>query len=450
MPRNPLRILIASTPKTGNTWLKHMLAAVYELPVVDVPGDAGDGLLDGLPEHWIAHQHVAPTAALLRRVESHDLTVITCVRQPADALLSLFHHTQNYASDATLGVERAMCLDSGRPGPHTAAYVRTAFFGLLHVSAAWLMAPSVVAVRYEDLRRDTQAELQRITDRLRPVAANRISRVVDAHSLERMRRSQGDTEGRFFRSGNVGDGAAALPHYVLRDLATLPPYPELHAALGYSVPEGFSNASDHPGDPGGGLFDNGVPISPSVLAALDAAPADQRDAWRNPRSTGPGTFFDWLVSPAGPATARPIVTNLALAAHGRRADVQQRWPDPLGRDRAGFALWWVMRAAIESAVDACFIAPMLHSLCDWGAQASPSDPSPARVPITRLVEAVYEMRADVRVRFPDPFGADRIALLNWFVQHGCAEHGLGPLGALPVIRALLPRPPVGGQGPSTG
>jgi hypothetical protein len=31
-----LKILIASTPKTGNTWLRHLLAAIYDLPTVNL------------------------------------------------------------------------------------------------------------------------------------------------------------------------------------------------------------------------------------------------------------------------------------------------------------------------------------------------------------------------------------------------------------------------------
>src|SRR5438477_172277 len=58
-----LKILIVSTPKTGNTWLKSLLALAYDLPVVEFPmpefwRDFDPEQFDKLGPRWIAHQHL--------------------------------------------------------------------------------------------------------------------------------------------------------------------------------------------------------------------------------------------------------------------------------------------------------------------------------------------------------------------------------------------------------
>jgi hypothetical protein len=59
-----LRILILSTPKTGNTWVKHLLADIYALAVVPA-GMLFDALeIAGLGPRRDGHQHYAALADL--------------------------------------------------------------------------------------------------------------------------------------------------------------------------------------------------------------------------------------------------------------------------------------------------------------------------------------------------------------------------------------------------
>ena len=55
-----LRILVASTPRTGNTWVKLLLSEIYDLPIVDLPIPFDRAYVETLGERWIGHQHYFP------------------------------------------------------------------------------------------------------------------------------------------------------------------------------------------------------------------------------------------------------------------------------------------------------------------------------------------------------------------------------------------------------
>jgi glycosyltransferase involved in cell wall biosynthesis len=61
-----------------------------------------------------------------------------------------------------------------------------------------------------------------------------------------------------------------------------------------------------------------------------------------PSPFGPGdekAFLEWLNEPMGKGS--PIVTRYMLAIHAAREDVQEVFPDPIGRDAAGFREWYL-------------------------------------------------------------------------------------------------------------
>ena len=94
-PRD-LKIMIVSTPKTGNTWLQHLLAAIYDLPTVKLGFPFGPAAASALGERWIMHQHYAPEPVLLDWPKQNGVVLITTIRHPGDVLLSLYHHVHAY------------------------------------------------------------------------------------------------------------------------------------------------------------------------------------------------------------------------------------------------------------------------------------------------------------------------------------------------------------------
>ncbi|MFL6263451.1 MAG: glycosyltransferase [Thermoanaerobaculia bacterium] len=71
----------------------------------------------------------------------------------------------------------------------------------------------------------------------------------------------------------------------------------------------------------------------------------------------------WLTSDAGhEPRRRPRVPRLALEMHRRRPDLLRSFPDPLGGDRAAFALWYVTYGRREYRLPSATVRPVLRTL----------------------------------------------------------------------------------------
>ena len=134
-------------------------------------------------------------------------------------------------------------------------------------------------------------------------------------------------------------------------------------------------------------FADGTPIPGVVRQIYRTFPYDA-ERFGDPFAVGPGTFHDWLASPAdGNRQARPVITRLAYEIYRRRADLQQAFPQVFGRDRLGFAQWVAADAAITYELPRALVqalqipAPSLHTPAPSlpKAAAAPAPPGPARV-----------------------------------------------------------------------
>ena len=84
------RIAILSTPRTGNTWLRRLLDAIYSLPqvVADTPDDVD---WDQLPRHCILQLHWPVDKNLRSLLLRHEFKLVTLFRHPCDTLISILH-----------------------------------------------------------------------------------------------------------------------------------------------------------------------------------------------------------------------------------------------------------------------------------------------------------------------------------------------------------------------
>ena len=171
-----MKLVIVSTPKSGNTWLRLLLHEVYRLPMPEIPFEFSEEALSKLPESWVAQQHYFPGQRLLAWAERERAVFLTTIRHPGDVLVSLWHYVHAYANDPRwegdpVGVMRG---DRDRPGEQTADYVREGFPHYLDLSLAWITNGRSIIVKYEDLCRDPDAELARVVRaihrRRRPIA----------------------------------------------------------------------------------------------------------------------------------------------------------------------------------------------------------------------------------------------------------------------------------------
>jgi hypothetical protein len=232
-----LRILIVSTPKTGNTWLKHLLANIYDLPVV-TPAKAFEAAeIEAMGPRWVAHQHYGARTELVDCGRRNNVVFVTTLRHPCDALISKFHFVRDLGRRLKFAdVDRSpvMALDGDTIGENTASYVLDGFSATLDVSLSWLRSGESLLVRYEDLKREPVAVLQELTNAICKVPLHRIEGAIEACTIDQMRRMKG-MDPRFFRQGQVGGWRTELPKEIIDIFRHTDPYPAQFAELGYSL-----------------------------------------------------------------------------------------------------------------------------------------------------------------------------------------------------------------------
>ncbi len=214
-----MRIVIAGPPKTGNVWLKCLLASVYDLrplgpkltperPQLDLfrAWVARGGFKDGS----IFHQHYDYSDELADAIEATPARIVTIVRDPYDAFVSSYFTIQGHADDERRRENLSMAM-VGKPldHPDVLAYLRDGYDRQMAKAAAWMHAGRALVVRYEALHRDPSGALTRLTERLAPVPPERLAAAVEACSAENMRKL-GPGKAKHVRAAVVGDSVGRL------------------------------------------------------------------------------------------------------------------------------------------------------------------------------------------------------------------------------------------------
>ena len=440
---NTLKIMIVSTPKTGNTWLKHLLAHIYELPAVDVGLEFQVAEVEALGARRVTHQHYPPRADLLDWAEQNDVVFVTTIRHPGDVLVSMFHFFRRHANRLALDdPAQILVRDGDEMGEHTAAFLmaEAGFVVHLNLSLAWMRSARPHVVRYEDLWRDPTTALQNLTAAIIEAPLDRIEYAVELCDIDLMRNTlSGGPE--FFRKGSVGDWKSVLPPEIADILRHTEPYPTQFAELGYTLdqddplttlpqkPRVSRNSLEDIGH-----FDNGVPVPQIAVKLYGLLDPTWRRRWLAvEQATTPDSFYAWLNAPAdedpcGPG-ALPVVTNLAEFISRTRPDIRALFPDVFGQDRSKFVAWYVQAAQAKYDLDEVFITPMQDALLAWAGLPAKEDPyrDQAAPTLTNLAIYVYRMRPDLQVAFPDVFAQDRHYYAHWFLSHAQDEYVLAPM-----------------------
>jgi hypothetical protein len=228
------RIAILSTPRTGNTWLRRLLDAIYSLPqvVADTPDDVD---WDQLPQRCILQLHWPADTALESLLSKHEFKVVTLFRNPCDTLISILHFATVWKNTG-LWMGGLQGDESGVIGARPcsrefAKYVASDRAKLLiAASANWAETKNCLAISYEALVEDAASELKRVTDRLLPVSPEVISAAVEANSLTRLRAC---VQNQHFWRGQPGIWKTLLPQAVAQDIERhhVPTF----ARMGYTI-----------------------------------------------------------------------------------------------------------------------------------------------------------------------------------------------------------------------
>lgn len=275
--RNRGIVVLASYPKSGNTWMRALLAAMQGGSGT-VPLDALDGamvtgthrstcpfpfnlLTQSETELW----HADACAALrdprrdftlqkthlgLRRDASgnwtfppeHVLGIVHIVRHPFDVVPSLANHIGRDIPEAV-----DFLLEPGKvTGGKRGVWIPERWGSWIENTRSWMIDPApvrILRVRYEDLKRDAARELRRVLDFIgapdpKPEA---VDAAVEAARFERLREQEANSgfrerppiAGTFFRSGRTGEGWERLDD--LQRARIHEACAEAMLALGYSA-----------------------------------------------------------------------------------------------------------------------------------------------------------------------------------------------------------------------
>jgi hypothetical protein len=380
-PKN-LKILIVSTPKTGNIWLRYLLSAVYDLPIIDFAMPELRDCFDynryhHLGPRWVAHQHFPPVSSFVRWAQDEGVVLMTSTRHPGDILVSMYHYVQNYAGRVPIDPQAVRLLFSRDTTTDRLAsipltegletYVRNKFFYSLNYSIAWLASGLSYGVRYEDLWQTPVETLRALTQQIQPVPMQTIKDAVERCHIDTLRVS-GEEGQPFYRAGGVGGWRASLPPAIIDLLRQLAPYPQQFKWLNYDlhVPE----ASDSQRPPFNSFRGQQLCDEPARdwLTAQIYRSFREKNPPRfhlKPRK-GRNDFYLWLNARAeddpGRGKITPIITNLGAYLYSGRPDLQQNFPDLYGSDRATFSHWFVEYMPLDyPQLDTRFVIPVCES-----------------------------------------------------------------------------------------
>jgi hypothetical protein len=385
MTTDNLRILIAATEKTGNTWLKLLLAQIYDLPTPYISENFSESEADSLGNRWVTHQHFLPDRPLLTWAARTQAHLLTMIRHPADILVSLYHYCCNYPDHykGDVAVAAVLAADAEERQatadlPHHVVdgellrLLQERIMCDVNISISWIRSGRSSVVRYEDLRVESLKTLRALTASIAPVSRDRIAKAIEACDIQVLRDSHA-VDSRFFRRALIGEWRSVLPSHILHRFAKEEPFRSQLSFLGYKVeidrkgaiPRGRKETSiARP--PAEEHFDNGVPFVPVLGRLLATIPPERRALWGRVLDTSsPDCFFRWANAPFDQdplgSKAIPLLTNLAVFVHKFRPDLQAEFPDPFDRNRLGYAAWFLRYAGYEHRLDRCFLTPIALS-----------------------------------------------------------------------------------------
>ncbi len=227
-----IRIAVVGTPRSGNTWIRLLLAAAYRVPELALhrltPADWAT-----LPPQCILQIHANRTEEFARQLADHRFRVVTVARHPLDTLISILQFavtdggTHNWLegrggdeSGIFACTPRSRCFVEYASSPRANA--------LFSVTRDWWQAPGVVGVRYEEMVADPAGELGKLCDAIAPPRESDLISIAARHTVTRLRSRAGN--GHFWQ-GRPGQWRELLPEAEASEIASA--IPDAFSRYGY-------------------------------------------------------------------------------------------------------------------------------------------------------------------------------------------------------------------------
>jgi len=242
-----MRIVISSPPKMGNKWLKCLLSRTYNLQWVigddspsTNPEEFAKFVREGrFPDNTIFHQHCKFKPRLCNVIDSMPAHLVTVVRDPYDAFVSMYHWMQTRTQyDLERGRVRAKerprnaMFDKPIDDPVIMEFLSNHYGEHIRRASEWVNSGRALVVRYEDLHRDAVATITDVTNKIQPVPLEHVQQAVEACSAENMR-NMSQRMSKHVRTAKVGDSRGKLSEehlQIFRDK-----YADLVTSIGYEV-----------------------------------------------------------------------------------------------------------------------------------------------------------------------------------------------------------------------
>ena len=240
--KNPfLQIIIASSPKMGNNWLSLLVATIYRIPQIPIRPSVNQEdrskwaliptNIEIPPRNFVGHEHLYPNETLIRLLLEAEVKVVTMLRHPADAFVSLYYYVNREPNLPKIKSNRYL-IGKDIDDENIYTYLEKYFYDtIIRRSLSWLETGIAIPVRYEDLKFNIKRTLTELTEKLCPIPNQRINEAIAFCTIENMRTL---TEGlkRLCRKGTVGEWKTVLNE---RHIELMRNYRDEIAKMGYSI-----------------------------------------------------------------------------------------------------------------------------------------------------------------------------------------------------------------------
>jgi hypothetical protein len=165
-----MRIALISTPRSGNTWIRKLLANIYDLHefAAHNPNEIN---WCALPENVIVQIHWRHTESFRETLKSNSFRVVTISRHPLDVLISILHFSQHSKNTKNwlngYGGDESSLLGVNPLSSSFLDYsVGKRVQALLEITSDWKKVDSTINVSYEAMVSDQIGTLRSLTSML--------------------------------------------------------------------------------------------------------------------------------------------------------------------------------------------------------------------------------------------------------------------------------------------
>jgi hypothetical protein len=206
-----VRIAIISTPRSGNTWLRHILSASYG-PTGIMAHSPIDVDWAHLPGDCVLQIHWHRVDSFVDRLEHYGFRVIALARHPFDVLISilqfaLYNSTARWL-EGEEGNEASILGAMPRSDAFLGYAVRPRAAVLLGLTREWWSFPGCLRVKYEDLVERPERAISSLSAALGRRFDRPVREIIAETSLDKLRsQTRGDHH---FWQGKVGSWRTLL------------------------------------------------------------------------------------------------------------------------------------------------------------------------------------------------------------------------------------------------